>query len=350
MSNHILAMSTIKITFKPKQVSKELLSVLPARARDVVKKRFGLEGENRMTLEAIGDTYDITRERVRQIENFAIASIKKSDAYDEAAEILAELKGHVHSFGGVVHERDFLGHLSKDINFQNHIHFLLVLGDDFTKLKEDDEFHHRWTIDENLSEKVHTALRSLAEVLSEDDVLTEAEIVTLFKQHLAKHVKDVRDEETARRWLALSKEVGSNPLGGWGVAASPNIKIRGMRDLAFLVLKKHGSPMHFTEVAKSIKDAFGRSAHVATCHNELIKDDRFVLVGRGLYALSSWGYSKGTVRDIITVLLEKEGPLTKSDIVKKVLKERYVKENTIGVNLQNPKHFKRDDKGNFTVA
>jgi hypothetical protein len=344
-------MSTIKITFKPRQVSKDLLVVLPVRARDVVKKRFGLEGENRMTLEAIGDSYDITRERVRQIENFALASIKKSDAFAKAQEALDELRDHVESYGSVVHEREFLAHLSKDVNFQNHIHFLLVLGDDFTKLKEDEEFNHRWTIDATHSEKVHNALRLLSKSLKDDDVLSEGEIVSMFMNHLAKQqFVETPDEETARRWLALSKQVDSNPLGGWGVADSPNIKIRGMRDLAFLILKQHGSPMHFTEVADAIKGAFGRNAHVATCHNELIKDDRFVLVGRGLYALSSWGYSKGTVRDIIKTILEKEGSLSKNDIVKKVLKERYVKENTIGVNLQNPNHFKRDDSGNYMIA
>ena len=342
--------TTIKITFKPRQVSKELLGALPPRARDVVKKRFGLEGEHRMTLEAIGDTYDITRERVRQIENFALATIKKSDLYNDAEPVFGELKDHIHTFGGVVHEKQFLAHLSKDQNFQNHVHFLLVLGDDFTKWKEDDEFHHRWTVDETLGEGVHNALRSLSKNLKEDDVLTEAEILSMFRAHLAKHVKETPDEEVMRRWLDISKNIGANPLGGWGIAQSPNIKIRGMRDLAFLVLKSHGSPMHFTEVADAIKDSFGRNAHVATCHNELIKDDRFVLVGRGLYALSSWGYSKGTVRDIIKTILEKEGPLTRSDIVKKVLKERYVKENTIGVNLQNGTHFVRDEKGQYKIA
>ena len=79
-------------------------------------------------------------------------------------------------------------------------------------------------------------------------------------------------------------------------------------------------------------------------HNELIKDQRFVLVGRGIYALAEWGYAKGVVRDVIRDLLAKHGPLTKDEIMDKVLKERYVKENTILVNLQNPKFFKKNKK------
>jgi hypothetical protein len=92
---------------------------------------------------------------------------------------------------------------------------------------------------------------------------------------------------------------------------------------------------------------FKKKAHVATTHNELIKDPRFVLVGRGLYALAEWGYSPGVVRDVIKSLITKNGPMTKEQIIDKVMKERYVKENTIIVNLQNPTFFKREKDGTY---
>ena len=123
-----------------------------------------------------------------------------------------------------------------------------------------------------------------------------------------------------------------------------------MRDYAYLVIRRHGSPIHFREVAKLITELFNKKAHVATTHNELIKDPRFVLVGRGLYALSEWGYMSGVVRDVIKNIVDKNGPLTKDEIVKKVLKERYVKENTIMVNLQNPKFFKKSKDGKYSIA
>jgi DNA-directed RNA polymerase delta subunit len=125
------------------------------------------------------------------------------------------------------------------------------------------------------------------------------------------------------------------------------VNAKGMRDYAFLVIRKHGSPIHFKEVAKAISQYFDKKAHVATTHNELIKDPRFVLVGRGLYALAEWGYMSGVVKDVIKKIIDKEGPLTKEEIVKKVLKERYVKENTILVNLQNNKFFKKDKEGRY---
>jgi DNA-directed RNA polymerase delta subunit len=131
---------------------------------------------------------------------------------------------------------------------------------------------------------------------------------------------------------------------------SSNIHTKGVRDYAFLVIRKHGSPIHFRDVAKQIEKLFDKKAHVATTHNELIKDKRFVLVGRGLYALAEWGYSPGVVRDVIKNILEKNGPMTREEVVTKVMKERYVKENTIAVNLQNPKYFKHDKEGRYSVA
>ena len=139
-------------------------------------------------------------------------------------------------------------------------------------------------------------------------------------------------------------------MGEWGVSHSSNIKTKGMRDYAFLVIRKHGSPIHFKEVAKQITTIFKKKAHIATTHNELIKDKRFVLVGRGLYALREWGYMSGVVKDVIKSILEKHGPLSKDEIIEKVMKERYVKENTIMVNIQNQKHFKKNKDGKYSPA
>ena len=126
------------ITFKPKQVIKRLLSPLSSRALDVIIKRYGLgENTDKMTLESIGGNYSITRERVRQIENFALAMIKKSDAFKKEADVFDELDKLVVSMGGVVCEEDFLMHITKDASMQNHLYFLLVLGDQFKREKED---------------------------------------------------------------------------------------------------------------------------------------------------------------------------------------------------------------------
>jgi hypothetical protein len=342
-------MAPANISFKPKQVVKRLLASLPDRARDVLVQRFGLGKETRMlTLDAIGKKYGITRERVRQIENYAIEMIRKSDEYKAEKAAFSEIEMLLHSLGGIVVEEDFLGHLSKDKGFQNNIHFLLVIGEPFKKLKEDENFKHRWHVNEELAKKVEAALHKLYANLGTDDLLPESEMINRFLQHIEDISERYKNQEVIKRRLAISKVIDKNALGDWGVSHSSNIKNKGVRDYAFLVIRKHGSPIHFRDVAKQITKMFNKKAHVATTHNELIKDKRFVLVGRGLYALAEWGYVPGVVRDVVRTVLEKNGPLTKEQVIEKVMKERYVKENTIAVNLQNPRYFKRDKEGKYS--
>lgn len=344
-------MSSIEPSFRPKQVIKHLLAALPRRAADVIIKRYGLGGETKkMTLEAIGESYGITRERVRQIENFAIAAIRKSDAFREEAAAFDELQRMMIAMGGLVPESDFLSAISSDKSTQNQIHFLLVLGNLFVKHREDDEFIHRWSADHETTERVHDSLRRLYASLADDELIEESKMIERFLNHLKDVSEQYKNEEILRRWLSLSKKIGKNPLGEWGVAHSPNVSARGVRDYAFLVLRKHGSPMHFAEVAQAISNHFNRRAHVATTHNELIKDKRFVLVGRGLYALAEWGYSAGVVRDVISDVLKKYGPLGREEVVEKVMRERYVKPNTILVNLQNSRYFKKTKDGKYIIA
>lgn len=336
---------------KPKQTTKKILSVLHDRAHDVITSRFGLTPDaERKTLEAIGKKYGITRERVRQIENAALASIRKSDAYAAESVIFMDLKNVLLSLGGIISESELLSHLAKDDELKNHFHFYLVLGDDFKKHVEDDEFNTRWSVSDTVSTEVHNALKKLYASLRDEELIPEAEIIARFLGELKNVNDEYCNEEIARRWLSLSKTIRPNPLNEWGAADSPNVKTRGIKDYAYLIMRKHGNPMHFREVAKSIESTFGKKTHVATTHNELIKDGRFVLVGRGTYALSEWGYKPGVVRDVIKEIIKKHGALSKDDVVEKVLKERFLKKNTILVNLQNPKYFKKNKQGLYALA
>lgn len=339
------------ISFKPKQVTKKLLSALPDRARDVLEKRYGLnkDGET-STLEAIGQTYGITRERVRQIENYGISSIQKSDIYNEFEEVFVELQEIIDSLGGgLIAEYDLLNEITDDVTLRNHIYFLLVIGNPFYRSRENASYTHRWYTEKKIADMVEKALKKVHASLTRDDLINEEEIINRFREELI-DLTDAHDEVVLKRWLQISKDISANPLGEWGHASSPNVRVKGIRDFAYLVVKRHGSPMHFREVAQAIEELFQRKAHTATCHNELIKDDRFVLVGRGLYALTEWGYSAGVVKDVLQDILTQHGPLSREEIIDKVRKERYVKDNTIVVNLQDSSLFKRLSNGTYMVA
>jgi hypothetical protein len=324
-----------KLQFKPAQVTKRLVQALPDRSRDVIISRFGL-GKNRPeTLDAIGKRYGITRERVRQIENHAIKLIQDSQALAKEAAAFGSLENAIRELGGILPEKNLLNEFAKDQETKNQLYFLLVVGKPFSLAKESNDFKTRWYVDPELAKSVEDALKQVHAKVKPSEILSEDQLVDHVMACLTRVNAKYRSKDTVRRWLELSNCLMSNPLGEWGKSDAPGIKVKNIRDHAYLALKRHGSPMHFREVAKAIEKLFGKKAHEATTHNELIKDSRFVLVGRGIYALKEWGYRSGPVVEIIKHILKESGSLSREEIMKRVAKERYVKPNTITVNLQN---------------
>ena len=338
-------------SFDSTALVKRLLAAAPERAREVLTRRFGL-GSNpeRETLEAIGDRSGITRERVRQIEAAGLDAVRASKIFKESGAAFEEIARYIDSLGAIVPEETLLAALGKDEKSRNRFRFFLMLDSAFFRERETNDFLARWHVDAATAKHIHDALSKLYASLSDDEVLTEAELLDRFLDEL-KGVNDAyKNEEVLKRWLSLSKHIGSNPLSEWGRTTAPAIRIKGIRDYAYLAVKRHGEPMHFSEVATTIGTLFSKKAHVATTHNELIKDPRFVLVGRGLYALTEWGYKPGVVRDVIREALEKEGPMKKDEIIKQVKKARFVKDNTILVNLNDSRYFKRLKDGRYAAA
>jgi len=338
------------VSFDSTALVKKLLGEVSDRAREVLTLRFGLDGSGeRETLEAIGERWGITRERVRQIEASGIEAVRTSKAFKTGEASFEELRKHVETLGSVVVEEHLLDTLASDEKARNRFRFLLVVGSAFFRERETENFYARWHVDHKTAEKVHKALTSLYSTLSDDEVVTEGELFNRFLSELKEVNSAYQNEEILKRWLSLSKTISANPLSEWGRSRAPAIRTKGIRDYAYLVIKKKGVPMHFRDVAVAIGDMFSKKAHVATTHNELMKDARFVLVGRGLYALAEWGYTPGVVRDVIRDVVKKKA-MTRDEILTEVKKVRYVKDNTILVNLNDTRHFKRQKNGTYTLA
>ncbi len=342
--------AAVSISFDTTTLVKRLLAEVPERAREVLIFRFGLGTKSsRDTLEAIGERWSITRERVRQIEAAGIESIRSSKAFKEAQDSFDELSQYIASLGGIIPEDELLSGLATDEKSRNRYRFLLVVGSAFFRERETDDFYARWHVDHKTADAVHSALSRLYETLDDAEVLAEGDIINRFLDELKDVNSAYQNEEILKRWLTISKTIAKNPLSEWGRSHAPAIRTKGIRDYAYLVIKQKGEPMHFGDVATSIVEVFNKKAHVATTHNELIKDSRFVLVGRGLYALAEWGFSPGVVRDVIKNVLA-NGPLTREQIIEEVKKVRYVKDNTILVNLGDTRHFKRQKNGTYAIA
>jgi DNA-directed RNA polymerase delta subunit len=338
-------------SFDSAVLAKRLLSAAPERAREVLIRRFGIgTNSERETLEAIGDRSSITRERVRQIEAAGLDAVRASKAFKDAASAFDEIAQYIHSLGAIVPEEMLLSALGKDEKSRNRFRFFLMVNSAFFRERETNDFLARWHVDSVTAKHIHNALTRLYSSLSDTEVVKEGDLLDRFLDEL-KEVNDAyKNEEVLKRWLSLSKHIGSNPLAEWGRTTAPAIRIKGVRDYAYLAVKRHGAPMHFSDVAKTIGTLFSKKAHIATTHNELIKDPRFVLVGRGLYALTEWGYKPGVVRDVIRETLEEKGPMKKEEIIKHVKKARFVKDNTILVNLNDSRYFKRMKDGRYAAV
>lgn len=333
------------------KICSTLLKGLSERVTDVVVRRFGLKTGQNETLEAIGETYGITRERVRQIEREGLFKIRAK--IGEYKEVLDFFSKALESFGGVKKESSFVFMLGKEKN-RSQILFLLSLAKGISKYPEDKEYHGFWVKDEKF---VALAKQVIGQAINyfnkEKKPVSFDEVFESLKSSVSSILGKKVDRKIVESYIEISKVIQKNSEGNLGLKNWVEINPKGIKDRAYLVFKKVGKALHFSEVAKAIESHFSalnKKAHVATVHNELIKDPRFVLVGRGLYALKEWGYEPGVVRDIIAkVIKENSKPMDKNEIVEAVLKQRMVKENTVFLNLQNKNYFYKDSQGRYVV-
>jgi Sigma-70, region 4/HB1, ASXL, restriction endonuclease HTH domain len=347
-------MKANKLNSNPKALTKKLLKDMPERTKQVISRRFGLDDAQSETLQAIGNDYKLTRERVRQIEQAGMKAIKESKLFMEATEIFDELKKHLSDIGGASDTKSFTNHVTSDAILQNHVHFYLVLGDDFIQKKEGEMFKNHWILNDGSLESLYEIMKDLYTTMDDETLLEQKQIIEQVLKH--KKAGEISkkypiNNNVIEKWLSITHAIGKNHLGLYGKSDSPHIKTRGVSEMAYLLMRQHGSPMHFREVTESILTKFGKKINTATVHNELIRNENFVLIGRGLYALREWGYKEGTARDVITDILnrEKRG-LTKDEILERVMKERHLRENTIYVNLHNKKYFTRAKDGTYTAV
>ena len=338
----------------PQEATKAILKNLPSRRmRDVIEKRFGLRGGNARTLQAIGKEYKITRERVRQIEYDALKQLRKEERVSDVASVMQAINNHLVHHGGVMAEHQLLASLCEN-RYYPHVGLLLDIGSSFYRVAETDDFHQRWAANKDHAVSGEKILTAVVKELEEGKRSVSADELYSSISRAAKEVHgDVPQQHVVEAILSISKAIDKNPYGEFGLSWWSSINPSGVKDKAYVAIAKAGKPLHFREVAEAINKAgwSKKKAHPQTVHNELIKDNRFVLVGRGLYALKEWGYEPGAVRDVIvSVLKDADTPLTKDEIVVAATKKRLVKVPTILLNLQNKKLFKRLGDGTYMLA
>lgn len=331
------------------KICQDLIKDLPQRTKDVITRRFGFQAGERETLEAIGESYGITRERVRQIERDGFLRVEPR--LEKYQKVFMHFEAEIRTTGDLKKEDILIPRLGDEKN-SPCVYFLLTIGSPFQRFADSPDFYSLWTINPKsltLAKKVtnsfYKKFREIKKPLAFDDIfeLYQTEMLNSFERQL--------NSQSLLSYLEVSKKIGTGYEGRFGLKDWPEISPRGVKDKAYLVFEKEKKPLHFTEVAKLIGSCFNQErVFPQTVHNELIRDPRFVLVGRGIYALKEWGYKPGVVKEVIfSILKEAKKPLNKEEVVQGVLKQRLVKENTILLNLQNKKDFVRTLDGKYTI-
>lgn len=346
-----MEMSEIKYNNKMSflELANELLSDFPVRSQEIIKKRFGLLDGREQTLEKIGKEYGVTRERVRQIISDVLKKISKKQEDVNFKKAEEKIVLAINEKDGIIEEKEILKGLGSDnLPEAKAAIFFAYCSEKIIVSEKDDSLKKSWALSKEFVEqakRIEAAARAALE--KEKSLLSDKELaekILAAKQGENPGKNPGLSEKSVLHYLGLLVGIKKNKFDKWGIVDWKEVSPKGTRERIHLVLKEKNRPLHFTEIAGLIDEyKLGkRKAHPQTVHNELIKDERFVLIGRGTYALREWGYKEGTVRDILEDILKKSPKaLSREEIIAEVSRVRKVKEATIVINLNNNKSFVR---------
>ncbi len=346
-----MSAAELKDKFNLNQTIENILSVIEQdREKEIVSRRFGLE-DRRQTLEQIGDHLGITRERVRQLEKAIVIRLKIAAEDKLIKELPVAEKFIIRNLaetGRIARTTDLtyrlVGEKATAID-ESKVAFIAEISNQLTLIDENDNYYEAVSIAEygdkkSIKQRVDEIVKIIKEAkkpLSLDDLDS-----SLSYEH-PNHINA----------LALVSKKLATLNGHWGLVKWPEVNPKNIKDKIYVVLSQVKKPMHFSEINNAIKNSDFKRKNVTkqAIHNELIKDSRFVLIGRGIYALEEWGYERGTVSEIIAEILKKnKEPMYRDEIVKQVLRKRKVKETTVLLNLQSRPEFKRIAKATYTYS
>ncbi len=329
------------------EIIEDMFMVLTTKEKDVIIKRFSLDNKPKQTLEKIGQHFSVTRERIRQIEKIALGKLRRTVENTKLNVINKMAHDILEKSGGVLLENKLIAEILNTIDSAqevdaNIIKLALNINPEIIKTEKTNVFKPFWRFQNISMSDIKTIIDTGLDLLNKKaDVLTDEKFAT---EMLAATTEKGKKYTSALILTAFEVDKRVKRIkDGFGLITWRHINPRSIRDKAYIVLKRANAPLHFVDIANKISEA-GFDKKVVTTqavHNELIRYEQFVLVGRGLYALKEWGYKKGTVADIIEDLLRKKNPMTKQEIIQGVLKQRQVKKGTISLNLQKNPQFVR---------
>ncbi len=325
----------------------EILISLSEKEKNVIERRVWLKWEKE-TLQSIWNSFSptITRERVRQIEESGIRKIWRIIKASILTDIQEKGIEFVKMNWGLASRDSLVNYLIKELNLEKDINkgvLETIVQSDFDILKSKQKlgckiYFYLSKISRYNVDVIHK--EAIKVLKKKKDVIEKEELFKIVSENL----KDLRGISAPLVGSVLELfddiifwEDNLVWLTKWKI-----LNPKTLKDKAVYILKKEWTPMHFVDIANKIIEVLEDNVKINTIHNELIRNEDFVLIGRGIYALREWWFKPGTVLDVISSILEKRNePMSTEEIVKEVLKIRDVKETTIYMNLQNRQVIER---------
>jgi len=336
-----------QISLNLQEMLDNLFLVLTDKEATVVKRRFALQGNQKQTLERIGKQFNVTRERIRQIESIALNKLKRTVRTTRLDEVNNLAKGILRVHGGLMREDELISLVLRRIQGTTQVdgavlRLSFTIDHEMSSGNHSNTFVPFWRLESLAMEDILLIVNSVTKILKKRKSCMQADEIVSSVQSMNLFEGRVPSRELILSCLKIDERL-KEITEGWGLTEWRFVRPRSIRDKVEIILKKSGEPLHFMEIANRIRDAKfdHKNVTVQAVHNELIRYPQFVLVGRGLYALSEWGYEPGTVADVIERILKEKGPLSKKEIIAEVAKQRTVKVGTISLNLQKMPYFTR---------
>ncbi|MBD3300642.1 MAG: hypothetical protein GF347_04800 [Candidatus Moranbacteria bacterium] len=325
------------------------------RMQTVLIQRFGLNDSEPKTLENIGRQFGITRERVRQIEKEALKKIEKDKFNNGVIDLIDKINKLLEKYQGIISEIRIFKEFNrkqriKDLD-KKALVLVLKMGSDFYYLNKPQQFEKAWYFKNANLESIKSLNNWLNKELKKvQKPISKKQLLNIINSN--EQLTKIPDA-VLYSYVDVPKKVQQNIFGRWGLSDWSEIQPKKVKDKIYLVLKKHQRPMHYKEIAEEISALHldNKKICTPTVHNELIKDERFILTGRGIYALKEWNFYPGTVKEVLINILKnkKNNKADKKTLLNETLAQRQVKSSTILLNLQDSKYFKKKGDNYYLV-
>lgn len=278
---------------------KDILLYCKPKERLILVKKFGLDGGKEVALQRIGRDYDLSRERVRQIEAQALMRFRRlivgNDTY---MSVLEEGKKILEVHGGILGADTLAAKIINKNLFKfskQELKLILISDFDITYLRRnraiDKSFYIEPLYEDLLIKLTLFTLEYFKKRGESQDIY---EFISLLKDEFSSETKEVaflKNDLFYMSFFNVMREIRMFD-GKIGLKEFEDINPKTIKLKILYTMRRLNKPIHYQELPTKILEWFPTEmTKVTTIHNELVKNnDIFVNLGIGTYGLKERGF------------------------------------------------------------